>query len=772
MSTVAINAAKTESGSCSRVPRRFEDLRGVQWRIDLGILPSCPSASIDDLRRVTANSRRRYAALRRQLLVDTHAPKDGSSSPDFVIDNPLSQNPGKLSLLYVSIFLNNMVCMEVYSMWGRFFRNAELERMVDQDLTRLYPERIGYFEESSCQAILRRILLLWCLQHPEYGYRQGMHELLAPLLYVLHADAQRLSEIRKLHDDDHFPDNFDYGSPARTQARAPDELDPKTRTLVLLSDSYGAEGELGILASEKFLEHDAYAMFDSLLLGGGGPLAMSDFFVHLPPSRGPHSGSPPVIEASVALYRLLSKTDPSLHAHLVELGVEPQYFALRWLRVLFGREFSLDNLLSVWDEIFARKNTKTENAREAFVCAFGVSMILHLRSSLLATENATVCLQRLLNFPEDVEIEKLLEKAEQLHELAMRSNEPVRSVLANRGHSLSLDSPLSMVVDSYWEEKWRVLHKDKKEEQNKKVEEEVPYRKKGWSENVGFRLSRTESDPSPSKKKDRNRIPRPSVRRNLLEDLERQLGSDDGQDVVIECNQDNNEHLQESIEVSAVNNCEIASSEENSSNFSDPVGSTNGNSDNENENESEISVRSNLSVDDNDSVSCVTNLECSPLPLSDPPEGLSSQIMENGESLEKSAIGAPPKERKVVSSKFHWLWKFGRNGGEGTSERTSGFMDGKGLNGEGYEKTVGGVSSCGTSKGETVDQNLMVSLKNLGQSMLENIQVIESVFQQDNRNQTVSLENLSKNGLVGKGQVTAMAALKELRKISNLLSEM
>ena len=50
-------------------------------------------------------------------------------------------------------------------------------------------------------------------------------------------------------------------------------------------------------------------------------------------------------------------------------------------------------------------------------------------------------------------------------------------------------------------------------------------------------------------------------------------------------------------------------------------------------------------------------------------------------------------------------------------------------------------------------------------------QVIESVFQQD-KGQGASLENLSKNVLVGKGQVRAMTALKELRKISNLLSEM
>ncbi|KAK6131680.1 hypothetical protein DH2020_034587 [Rehmannia glutinosa] len=442
---VPINAAKLETASCSESSRRFGDLRGVQWRIDLGILPSSPSASIDDLRRVTANSRRRYAALRRQLLVDPHVPKDGSS-PDPVMDNPLSQNPD--------------------SMWGRFFRNAELERMVDQDLTRLYPERGGYFQTSGCQGMLRRILLLWCLRHPEYGYRQGMHELLAPLLYVLHVDVERLSEVRKTYDD-HFADKFDGFSfhendlsykfdfkkfsesmeddngfeNSSAKASSLGELDPEIQTIVLLSDAYGAEGELGLVLSDKFMEHDAYSMFDSLMSGaGGGAVAMAEFFSPSP-FRNLHSGLVPVIEASAALYHLLSIVDSSLHTHLIELGVEPQYFALRWLRVLFGREFSLEDLLLVWDEIFACENTKSnktvddesnfgvlESPRGAFICAFAVSMILNLRSSLLATENATVCLQRLLNFPNDVNLEKLLAKAKSLHALALEANNSISPI--------------------------------------------------------------------------------------------------------------------------------------------------------------------------------------------------------------------------------------------------------------------------------------------------------------------------------------------------------
>jgi hypothetical protein len=40
--------------------RRFANLRSVRWRIDLGILPASPGASVDELRRAAADSRRRW----------------------------------------------------------------------------------------------------------------------------------------------------------------------------------------------------------------------------------------------------------------------------------------------------------------------------------------------------------------------------------------------------------------------------------------------------------------------------------------------------------------------------------------------------------------------------------------------------------------------------------------------------------------------------------------------------------------------------------------
>ncbi|KAL1359363.1 hypothetical protein HN51_004685 [Arachis hypogaea] len=827
------------SGRSVTQNRRFGDLRGLQWRVDLGVLPSESSTSIDDLRRVTANCRRRYANLRRRLLVEPHIPKDGSNSPDLTMDNPLSQNPD--------------------STWSRFFRNAELERMVDQDLSRLYPEHGNYFQTPGCQGILRRILLLWCLRHPECGYRQGMHELLAPLLYVLQVDVERLSEVRKLYEDI-FTDKFDgllyqendlsysfdfrksqdlledeIGSHGNAKVKSLDELDPALQTIVLLSDAYGAEGELGIVLSEKFMEHDAYCMFDALMSGVRGSVAMADFFSSFPVA-GSQTGLPPVIEASTALYHLLCLVDSSLYSHLLDLGVEPQYFSLRWLRVLFGREFSLDNLLIIWDEIFASDNSKVEKSvddnidwglrilhspRGAFIAAMAVAMLLHLRSSLLATENPTTCLQRLLNFPENINIKKLLEKAKSLQARALSvdisSPSPLiigyhlqsKSVMTRSqtlpSETVSPKTPVNLLTDSYWEEKWRVAHEAEELKQDG-IEQQIPTRKKGWTEKVKNTLRRAGSDPPPSRIKNGKKESK-VVRRNILEALHKALGPEEEAEQMdcheILCKQENLSEAAEGVQqndnskgdnsYSSDDRCPSGNTgiEESSSVYSDSTSPPNEANDHEITSQGS-SVASNLYLDECDETAD-TSLSDPPLPVSDHPESIPETSESTDVDVDKSEnipqmsgcnnndpgnSATHPKEKK--QNKFQWFWKFGRNTVEGISGKVGAASEptkstSSCSNQSNSQPPVSSTTSehftSVSSKGDSVDQNVMGTLKNIGQSMLDHIQVIESVFQQD-RNQGVSVENLSKNILVGKGQVTAMAALKELRKISNILSEM
>ncbi|ERN12479.1 uncharacterized protein LOC18440697 [Amborella trichopoda] len=794
----------------SETKSRFPGLRGVQWRVDLGILPSDDS-SIDELRRVAANSRRRYATLRRRLLIDPHVPDDGTRASDHVMDNPLSQNPE--------------------SMWSRFFRNAELERMVDQDLSRLYPEHGSYFQTPACQAMLRRILLLWSLRHPETGYRQGMHELLAPLLYVLHVDVLRLAQVRELHED-HFNDKFDGLSNIKwaiedgdddinfrqtvAKVSSLDELDPDIRSIVLVSDAYGAEGELGVLLSERFMEHDAYCMFDALLSGGGGGVAMADYFSPSP-NVGSLTGLPPVIEASFSLYRLLSIVDISLLDHLVELGVEPQYFALRWLRVLFGREFLLEDLLLVWDSIFACDNSPVipdnnndnhvriaNSPREAFISAMAVSMLLHLRSSLLATETATACLQKLLNFPENIEVKKLIEKARSLYTIALDTRVPSyfypgafdasKSALTRNSSlssprqisgSLSPNSLLGSLPDSYWEEKWRssMLKSEQRKGSLKSTEKKALGRGR-------LSLARAESEPSHTKTANGQNGHQYPVRRRLLEDLNRELCSNE--DLENPSGSMSSPERPFSVQIDAEKDMEeetsgAGGSEESSPNISTYASALIRAIDNENDSE-KSSVTSALSLDGDDSdrvdEACTIVPECQPLLESETKEGLEQRelgadaiVKVTEEANGKKEAGS--KDRKPISGKFQWFWRFGRSNGEEAFEKGDMVLNGNVNEGHNNsDRRAGGLASEGSSSlpectdvVETADKNVISTFRSLGQSMLENIQVIESVFQQE-RSQVGSLENLSRNILNSKGQVTAMAALKELRKISNLLSEM
>ncbi|CAM6007402.1 unnamed protein product [Sphagnum balticum] len=482
-------------------------LRGVQWRVDLDVLPRKP-APVDELRRAAADGRRRYAELRRRLLVDPHLMEDCQTQAQLNQDNPLSLDPE--------------------SVWGQYFRNTELERTIDKDLMRLYPENGSFFQSPGCQAILRRILLVWSLIHPESSYRQGMHELLAPLAYVLHVDVNHLQHI-KYQCEDRFDDPFDrFSAPWTTimersanvsipgPAGGKETLSSNSNTegtccepfgddedmqaIILGSDNYGAEGELGALLSSRFLEHDAYCMFDALLSGQKGAVVMANYFLT---SSGPSSfgGNPPVLEASDAIYGALAAVDKPLYMHLVELGIEPQYFTLRWVRLLFGREFLLENLLLLWDAIFSASNTPISSgveqedfssniqysARSAFISSLAVAMLLYVRPVLLASPDAAGCLKRLLNYPQISDIRNLIETAKFLQPLVQATaRTPVPSVprtvctpekKRTLKHSISgsISPPSGQSVllafqeqsipcspdflrmslpDGYWEEKW------------------------------------------------------------------------------------------------------------------------------------------------------------------------------------------------------------------------------------------------------------------------------------------------------------------------------
>ncbi|PFH57890.1 hypothetical protein XA68_14442 [Ophiocordyceps unilateralis] len=89
----------------------------------------------------------------------------------------------------------------------------------------------------------------------------------------------------------------------------------------------------------------------------------------------------------------LCSVDEELATHLVNMEVLPQIFLIRWIRLLFSREFPFDQVLFMWDTIFA---VDPSLHLIDFICC---AMLLRIRWQLLEADYA-VCLQLLLKYPQ------------------------------------------------------------------------------------------------------------------------------------------------------------------------------------------------------------------------------------------------------------------------------------------------------------------------------------------------------------------------------------
>ncbi|KUI59551.1 TBC1 domain family member 5 [Cytospora mali] len=233
------------------------------------------------------------------------------------------------------------------SPWTAVRDDESIRAEILQDVQRL-PDEPFYHQESTQRHILD-ILFIWVKLNPDMGgYRQGMHELLAPLLYVVDKDAI---------------DRKNVGDAI---------ADPN---MVEMLDSY-------------FIEHDTFALFSKLMEYA------KPFYEVSVDAHGPLSGEQSaIVEKSKMIHEVaLMRIDPELATHLQATEILPQIFLIRWIRLLFGREFPFDQLLTLWDTIFAFDPTLD------LIDLMCVAMLLRIRWTLLEADY-TVALQVLLKYP-------------------------------------------------------------------------------------------------------------------------------------------------------------------------------------------------------------------------------------------------------------------------------------------------------------------------------------------------------------------------------------
>ena len=157
-----------------------------------------------------------------------------------------------------------------------------------------------YFRIPSTQNTLLDILFVFCKLNQETGYRQGMHELVAPIVWVVERDA----------------------------------IEP--RSLKRHRGSDGNDGTLRGILDAGYIEHDAFTLFSLIMqtaksyyeLGDGTQNKSSGLDASIAPQQ-----LSPIIERSQRIHQdYLNRVDPELAVHLTSIDILPQIFIMSVFR--------------------------------------------------------------------------------------------------------------------------------------------------------------------------------------------------------------------------------------------------------------------------------------------------------------------------------------------------------------------------------------------------------------------------------------------------------
>lgn len=152
-----------------------------------------------------------------------------------------------------------------------------------QDVQRCLQDNF-FFREPKTQTQLLDILFIYAKLNPDVGYRQGMHELLAPVLWVVERDAIDPTSIARGASSDRF-----------------------------MLDALDAD----------YVEHDSFAIFCAIMQTAKAFYELGD------PSKAGGQDNSPIVTKSRRIHdEVLGALDPELATHLQAIEILPQIFLM------------------------------------------------------------------------------------------------------------------------------------------------------------------------------------------------------------------------------------------------------------------------------------------------------------------------------------------------------------------------------------------------------------------------------------------------------------
>ena len=271
-------------------------------------------------------------------------------------------------------------------------KTFETITLIKLDVERTFKE-LDLFKKKKINISLINVLYIYSKEFPVPGYMQGMNELCGVLIYVLYRKFKLDSGF--LENDNKI--NFCYYN--------------------LYKDNF-------------FIEDDLYVLFKSLMNKD-----ILEFYRYNLPSYKNSTFSKLSLKEKIMLtkdeidksneseikkrfyllfYKYLTQYNVEYGTLLVNL-IEPDIFLLRWYLCLFSREFTIDNLLKIWDIILCYEwieNTKNKKKLDKhlnyieFIC---ISMLKEVKNKIKENENdSNAALITIMHYPEEININNII----------------------------------------------------------------------------------------------------------------------------------------------------------------------------------------------------------------------------------------------------------------------------------------------------------------------------------------------------------------------------
>ena len=217
-------------------------------------------------------------------------------------------------------------------------------------------QSIAWFVEKETQDLCARVLLVWSLAHPEVGYKQGMNELLAVIMYLictergglggdghlalLHGSTTNENQNKNQNKNQNRNQDKTFDSSSSSSSSSASNTTAENTTAENNTKQMEVHTLLDLLMDPKYCEHDAYQLFSLIMVRMEPVFCPSDD--HPDTQHTTRRDTMSLLQRfSRVQAEIVHLENKELAEHMIMCGVEPHMYLLRWMRIMLSREFNM-----------------------------------------------------------------------------------------------------------------------------------------------------------------------------------------------------------------------------------------------------------------------------------------------------------------------------------------------------------------------------------------------------------------------------------------------